>query len=625
MPVPSIFRFFKGKKAQNKLQVQFPELKRVEHHFQCGRLDEAMREIEQLEKKDGITEYGRLNSQILKSILLTQMEEPMNGLTLAEQVLKESQEIGNPLLIVDAIISKVTAMIELGDLDNCIDLIQNGETYLRNMESGLKLEVPLRDSTFLHLKGKVFRKKGNLNGAIDCLETCLSIKEELGNPYGIADTLNEIGIILASKGDFNSALKKLNQSLIIFKKLENKSLIVKILNNIGMIHWQKGELDQALENYQKSLIISEALGKKRYNAVLSLNIGLIYRDRGEFKSAFESFQKALASFKELQRKTEIAICLNNIGHVHLIWGEPDLALHLFQQSLEISEELGNKQEIAVSFYNIGCAFEEKGELETALAFHKKSLILSEEIGNNLDIAISLYNLVSVSIFKGSMQEAHLYLQKLQELNDREKNKLIDQRYRVAKANVLRMSDRIISRAEAQQIYQEVVQEEIFNIELTVVALLELSEVLLLELQTTGNEDVLIEVRALLQQLFEIAKDQHSYFWLANAYWLQSKLALMELDLERAQELLTIAQTLAKDKGLENLASMILSEKESLINQISQWEMFVEQKPPINDILKLTRLEDLLERMIYKKIYLKEEEVLEYAAKAKQLVERLEKD
>ena len=69
----------------------------------------------------------------------------------------------------------------------------------------------------------------------------------------------------------------------------------------------------------------------------------------------------------------------------------------------------------------------------------KSLSLIQEIGANPDINLPLFNLIGLSLDSRFLQKAQSYLQQLQEINTKEENRLISQRYRLAKALVLKSS------------------------------------------------------------------------------------------------------------------------------------------------------------------------------------------
>ncbi|MFX0210637.1 MAG: hypothetical protein ACFFDT_31950, partial [Candidatus Hodarchaeota archaeon] len=235
------------------------------------------------------------------------------------------------------------------------------------------------------------------------------------------------------------------------------------------------------------------------------------------------------------------------------------------------------------------------------------------------------NLLSIAIYQGSVELTQSYLQKLQEIDIKEENKHISQKYRLTKAMVLKESDRVVNIAEAQKLFQEVASEEIISLEHNVTANLNLCELLLQELRATGNVEILMELREVLSRLQKVAEGHNSHIWLAKTYWLQSKIALLEFDIKRSQELLTQAQMIANEKGLKKLLNKISSEHDILLIQFRKWEKVLEQKPSVSEIIELTQIEEMVERMIQKKLDSSDEEVMQYAVESRRLVEMWEKE
>ncbi|MFX0066396.1 MAG: hypothetical protein ACFFC7_29910, partial [Candidatus Hermodarchaeota archaeon] len=73
------------------------------------------------------------------------------------------------------------------------------------------------------------------------------------------------------------------------------------------------------------------------------------------------------------------------------------------------------------------------------------------------------------------------------------NKIFSQRQRVAEAFVLKISNRIIQRAKAQEILQQVTEEKLVYHEVAIVALLSLCELLLDELRAFDDPTCHVEV------------------------------------------------------------------------------------------------------------------------------------
>lgn len=624
MLIRFISQLLRSNKTQIKSQLTVPILKRVEKLIYMDQLEDALLEVKHLGNKGELKVSEKIQIQLLKSHILTKLGEYDNGLKLAEQAFQECKQLEKNILLIDAIISIATVHFGLNELDKGLDIISNGEKLLSTIINKQEEEIMEREAALKYLKSLFHSLKGDLDLAIELLQDSLSNIQKSGNLYVIADYHNNMGIFHASKGEFDQALKYLQYSLKLFEELGLKSYIVKSLNNIGMIYWERGNLNRALENYRIGLSISNELRNKQLIAAISLNIGLIYWNMGELDSALDYYQKSLVLIKELGNKSFLASCLNNIGIIFQFKGELDHALEFYQKSLFLEEELGRKMEIALRFNNIGEVHQTKGFLEEATKYYKKSLALFEEIGNNVNACLALFNLVLVAIDRGLIEHAQPYLEKLQEMDSKEKNKHISQKFRLAKALVLKESDRVVTIAEAQKLFQQVAQEEMISLEHNVQANLNLCELLLQELRTTGNEEVLFELNEVLSQLLHVAEEQNSYIWLAKTYWLQSKIALLEFDLKQSQALLTQAEMIAYEKGLKKLSTKISSERDILLSQFNKWEKVLEQKPSVSEIIELTQIEEMVERMIQKKLDSEEEEIMQYAVASRRLVDMWEK-
>ncbi|MFX0205408.1 MAG: tetratricopeptide repeat protein, partial [Candidatus Hodarchaeota archaeon] len=331
---------------------QIPELHHVEQLFYMGEFKKSLQIIEEFENKGGLNEDGQLQCQILKSHLYIQMGQLKEGLKLAESAYNSSQRTSNVLTVIDALIAKATVLCQLGRSKECLHDVNEGENLLTKIVED-QHELAKRESSLKLIKGKVFRRMGELDQALEFIQESLTVRQEQGNVYATADPLNTMGVIHVVRGELDLALSYLEQSLKIYKDIGNKSHIIKICNNMANVYVSKAEYNRALELYQEALALSEKMGNKRYISVISLNIGLIKFNKGEIHSALEMYQKSLALFEELDIKVESALCLLNIGTVYNIRGELDLALEFYQRGLVIFEGENMKPEMASCFSNLG--------------------------------------------------------------------------------------------------------------------------------------------------------------------------------------------------------------------------------------------------------------------------------
>ena len=112
--------------------------------------------------------------------------------------------------------------------------------------------------------------------------------------------------------------------------------------------------------------------------------------------------------------------------------------------------------------------------------------------------------------------------------------------------------------------------------------------------------MLEEVEETVEKLVEMAKEQQSYSLLTESYWLKAQLALVKLDIKKARNLLSQAQMIAEEKGLERLARKISSDHDQLLEQMDQWEELIAKDASITERVKIANLEELMGWMARKR-------------------------
>ena len=581
------------------------KMSNAESLFEKGEFKEALKIVEMLAKQNGLSVENRIASSFLEIRIRIRLGNLKEVQSMIEDTLQDAYKINDPLQITDILIIKAEVCWRLGELDQGLKVVEEGEKILidygqENAEE-LESEVNPRLANLLNHGGIIIWYKGDFDRAFDYHQKSLAIKKELGNKESIARSLNNLGLVLYSKSDFDKALEYYLESLIIWEELDNKREMAKTLLNLSNVYSYKGNLDRAQEYVLRSLKIGEKLGNKRDFALSLNNLGAICERKGDLDKAMEYYQQSLAIHEELGSKHHIALGFGNVGGIYLLKGDLDEALKYQQQSLEMFERAGMKEDIARTLSNIGDTYRRKGESEQAITCYQRSLELNEEMQNNIQISTALCELVCIALDENEMSLAKQHLEKLQQINARTDNPFISQRYRVANALSLKAGKRARDMFKAAEILEQLVEEDVIDHSLTVTAMIHLCDLLLSELKMTGEDGVLRRINDLANQLLEIAKSQASHSLLAETYLLQSKLALIDLDVEKAKELLVQAYDIADEKGLGKLASAVAHERELLSTQLQKWESILEFNPSRREMIDYTHLNGYLEKMIRKTV------------------------
>ncbi|MFX1559837.1 MAG: carbon-nitrogen hydrolase family protein, partial [Promethearchaeota archaeon] len=259
--------------------------------------------------------------------------------------------------------------------------------------------------------------------------------------------------------------------------------------------------------------------------------------------------------------------------------------------------MGAKEGISLALLNIGDCHARKGIPENAYEYYQRSMSISEDMENAHLISAVLSELVSLALDNNEFDTAKDYLSKLEQINAKSDNVIISQRFRISNALLLKRSQRTRDRVKAEEILEELIEEEVGDHSLTTMAMIYLCDLLLLELKATRAEDVLERVKGLTQQLVVIAQEQASLPLVVETYMLQSKLALIEFEVDESQRLMNKAKVLADEKGLQRLSQIVQNEIDSLQNEMKKWESILDVKPSKKEMVNLTNIDDLLARMV----------------------------
>ena len=396
--------------------------------------------------------------------------------------------------------------------------------------------------------------------------------------------------------------KKLKEDLIYIDALIIKA---EILGQLGKIDNCKKTVDQAFNFVLSSPLKETSAFMQKLVLIYNYNGALNWLE-GELNKALENYQKGFELGTKIQDKYSIAISLSNIGAIYWRIGNLTQALRIHEDSLPYFKDLSAEIEIAVVLGNIGEIYRQKGVLQKALDYHLQSLTNLKQLGNVWFISRELLYLVSLTldiavIEKTPFEKANEYLIELEKISNDADNKVINQRYLVAKALILKTSSRTRDKGRAEIIFQEIVNDETLDYEVSFEALLNLCDLHLMELHASNNPEILLEVQSLVNRLFEIAKKQPSYTLLSNAYLLKSKLALIQLDTKKAKNFLDQAQQICEKKGLKGLAISISNEYDVLLSQLTKWEEFIDRNAPLAERLEFTEFKTIVDQMLKKKM------------------------
>ena len=571
-----------------------------------GKTEEALYELNDFEKANyrssnqKTQQFSKFYVLLMRSKIQTETGQSKEAINKLEASQENIELLNHPVLSNLIQVELANAYQFSGDLNKSTEIIDLAKLSVDRLRFFYKPHYYKHRARIYNLEGKVLRKKGQFVEAIGSLEESLETWEKVPNSYFKAETLNDLGIVYASMGETDAGLNYFNQCLKIYEELQNEGQLLKIYNNVGLLSWQTLLLDNAVANLNKALEISKRKNIDIQTASLLLNTGLIYQDQGRINDAQKNFEESLVLFEKLDNQPYIAQCLSNLAIIYGTYGDTDKALDYFNRALKIHRDIHNEDEEANTLSNLSEVYRMLGQYDRAFELLEESLALLDKTGNLHFQVQTLYKAIDLCMSMGKQSVAEEFLLQLEKLYKQSNNKAAEIQYKLSKAKILVSSDRVVKRAEAQTLYAEVADDTSGRQLHTIEAMLGLGELLLQELKISASEEALNEFKALIDRLDKFSRSSEAASLnqiptMIQVLLLKSKLAIIDLNVEQAQDFLKEAQVLAADNKLNTLKNVVEGEQELIKKEMMKYKKMVDSNASLYERLQETQIENYLKR------------------------------
>ncbi len=453
--------------------------------------------------------------------------------------------------------------------------------------------------------------QGKVKELIKHAEHTYKISEGLENNLFTVDSLlfMTLGLVLLDRLDEAFNLIKQGEELVksppqkLSTAYKQRKAFLAFIK--GYFYYRKSDVDLALEHLEYSLEVREELGNKHEIAEsLSMIAYCLGASKGELDNALKYAERGVTLAKESTKKYYIAYSLSMIATLYYLYGDLDRCVIHNEQSLVIFKELNNKLCIAYVLNNLSWSYRMRGEIDRALECIVLALALNQEVGRLTSVAYNHDFLIRILIEMGDLERAQQYLRDMEKLKNRLNDKNVNLWYLFDKALILKNSPQARDRSKAEDLFRHFLEDKDLNYDFAINQLLNLCEILIIKLSNTGNLKVLDEILSYVDKTLDIAKKSHSYWLLAETYFLQAQLELLTLNLNKAKELLVKAQQIAEEYRLNQLTERVSIEQDKLLNQTNKWASLKRSTETIVELSNLTPLKEQIQYMLKKRQILK---------------------
>ena len=176
--------------------------------------------------------------------------------------------------------------------------------------------------------------------------------------FGAARFANSLGDVPAMR-DF------MEQSLAVYRDVGDRWGIARSLDGLGIATSNLGEYERGIELNQESAAIYRELGDDRGLAITLNNLGSVLLDVGDYEGARVRLEEALAVFEGLGLRDRISVVLCNVGHAAFLGDRPDDALGFYRRGIAVAQELEYAEMVIYGLHGVAAVLSATGEAERA--------------------------------------------------------------------------------------------------------------------------------------------------------------------------------------------------------------------------------------------------------------------
>ena len=201
------------------------------------------------------------------------------------------------------------------------------------------------EALVLNNLGTAFTRQG-MDEAGECFEQALTIRREIGDLLGEAQSATNMADNYVRLKRFDEALDLLNRVLEIRRQAATPYGEGVTLNNLGETFLALGRFDEAVNRLTQARQIFHDIGEIRGEGYALANLGAAYLALGRTADAVDVLERALDLRQASGERFDEAHTLRDLGQAYLRSGDPGRAARCLRQAAATFTDLGNLSQAA---------------------------------------------------------------------------------------------------------------------------------------------------------------------------------------------------------------------------------------------------------------------------------------
>jgi serine/threonine protein kinase/Tfp pilus assembly protein PilF len=274
---------------------------------------------------------------------------------------------------------------------------------------------PEMQAQMLTVIGRVYQRLGANDKGQALLEEALAIGRHAPENEALAQTLNDLGVLVRDKGDFSTASKLLAEALAIRRRLlgtEHTDVAV-TASELARVARDLGDLKRSETLTAEALRVRRKIYGEEHTetATTENDLALVLMDQGKLADAAALLRQSLAVHRKVfgEQHAAVARIMSNLAMATQQMGDLPVAESLFRQSLAIRRNVLDKNhpDISNGLNKLANVLRERGQYEEAAVLLRESLPIARAAfgDEHPRVAECLVNLAGVTLAQGQATAA----------------------------------------------------------------------------------------------------------------------------------------------------------------------------------------------------------------------------
>jgi eukaryotic-like serine/threonine-protein kinase len=294
----------------------------------------------------------------------------------------------------------------------------------------------------------------DVHEAIRLYQQAEAIFRKNGSEAGLADVLDNLGMVYETQGDSPAAEKMQREAVAIFRRLDDKRNMGTALGNVADDRLDQGDLRGALQLYQEARQDHDP-ADGGYAALANANIAVVHQLQGEHVAARQGFEQSLAFWQKSGQQFYSAYAMWGLGNLLLQDADFSGARKMYEQALVRRIAAGDKVTIAESQIGLADLSLEEGHVpaDQDATIHQAIEALQQQKARDDEalawgmLARTLLAEGKAAAAKDAMQHARSLATKSQNPNIRWQTAITAARIETAEKNLAHSADADAARKE----------------------------------------------------------------------------------------------------------------------------------------------------------------------------------